>query len=69
MTTGYTINETADILGVDAADVIDAAGLTLGELEADAIETGLGVHRHRDVPVLTERDLETVTRRLTTEYP
>jgi hypothetical protein len=60
----YTINQAADLLGADTADVIDAAGLTLGELELGAVEIGLSVTDYRNVPALREQDLEVIASRL-----
>jgi hypothetical protein len=59
-----TVNQAANLLGVTADDVIDAAGLTLGELELAAEQDGLCATRHRDVPVLTERDVSVIAARL-----
>ncbi|WP_342338670.1 MULTISPECIES: hypothetical protein [unclassified Rhodococcus (in: high G+C Gram-positive bacteria)] len=60
----YTINQAADLLGADTADVIDAAGLTLGELELGAVEIGLSVTDYRNVPVLRKQDLAVIASRL-----
>ncbi|QSE88914.1 hypothetical protein JWS13_10000 [Rhodococcus pseudokoreensis] len=60
----YTINQAADLLGADTSEVIDAAGLTLGELELGAVEIGLSVTDYRNVPVLRQRDLEVIASRL-----
>ncbi|KXF54640.1 hypothetical protein AXA44_40530 [Rhodococcus sp. SC4] len=60
----YTINQAADLLGVSPEEVIDAAGLTLGELELGAVEIGLSVTDYRNVPVLQEQDLAVIASRL-----
>ncbi|MGV9870569.1 hypothetical protein [Rhodococcus koreensis] len=60
----YSVNQVADMLGATAGDVIDAAGLTLGELEHAAGQHGLSATRYREVPVIEERHLEVIATRL-----
>ncbi|EKT81844.1 hypothetical protein WSS_A15169 [Rhodococcus opacus M213] len=60
----YTINQAADLLGADTDDVIDSAGLTLGELELGAVEIGLSVTDYRNVPVLRAHELAVIASRL-----
>ncbi|KAF0964656.1 hypothetical protein [Rhodococcus sp. T7] len=60
----YTVNQAADLLGVSPEEAIDAAGLTLGELELGAVEIGLSVTDFRNVPVLRQQDLRVIASRL-----
>ncbi|MDF3305597.1 hypothetical protein P3H15_11255 [Rhodococcus sp. T2V] len=60
-----SVNTAAHRLDVHPDDVIDAAGLTLGELEHAAEQHGLSAHSYREVPVLTEHDVDVITARLT----
>lgn len=49
-----SVGEAADRLGASTDEIIDAAGLTLGELEHAAGECGLIPERYREVPILSE---------------
>ncbi|QYB05403.1 hypothetical protein I1A62_13540 [Rhodococcus sp. USK10] len=60
----YSVNQVADRLGVTADAVIDAAGLTLGELEHAAEQHGFCATNYRDVSVLTEHEVDVITARL-----
>ncbi|MGV9864552.1 hypothetical protein [Rhodococcus koreensis] len=60
----HSVNQVADLLGVTANDVIDAAGLTLGELEHAAEQHGFCATCYREVPVITEREVQIITTRL-----
>jgi hypothetical protein len=59
-----SVNQAADLLRATADDVIDAAGLTLGELEHAAAQAGYCTTCYRMVPVLTDSDLRTIAARL-----
>jgi hypothetical protein len=60
MTGPLSINQAAYRLGVAPAEVMDAAGLTLGELEYAAERDGLDACQYRQVPALRESDLAVI---------
>ncbi|MDF3307852.1 hypothetical protein P3H15_22780 [Rhodococcus sp. T2V] len=65
MSGNLSLNDAANRLGVTPAEVMDAAGLTLGELEHFAELDGFDAYQYRQVPVLTDHDMNAITARLT----
>lgn len=59
-----SISEAAERLGATANEVIDAAGLTLGELESAAEQCGLFPERYPEAPVLPESRLDLIVSRI-----
>lgn len=59
-----SISEAANRLGATVDEVIDAAGLTLGELELAAEQCGLFPERYREVPVLSESTVAALAGRI-----
>ncbi|RZL82297.1 MAG: hypothetical protein EOP32_11965 [Rhodococcus sp. (in: high G+C Gram-positive bacteria)] len=59
-----SVNQVADHLGVTADDIIDAAGFTLGELEHAAEQHGYCASCYRQVPVISDREVQIITTRL-----
>ena len=64
MSAHISINQAAAHLRVTPDQVIDAAGLTLGELEHLAELDGYDTCQYRQVPVLTDHDLQRIADRL-----
>ena len=64
MTGSLSINDVAFQLSIAPAEVIDASGLTLGELEHAAELDGLDACLYRQVPVLREGDLALIASRV-----
>ncbi|WAM13947.1 hypothetical protein [Rhodococcus sp. JS3073] len=60
----HSVSDVAEHLSVTADDVINAAGLTLGELEHAAEQHGFCVTCYRLVPVLSDREVQIITARL-----
>ncbi|WP_213572612.1 hypothetical protein [Rhodococcus sp. USK13] len=59
-----SINQVADLLNVTPNEVMDASGLTLGELEHHAELDGYDPSQYRQIAVLTDSDLQVITDRL-----
>ena len=59
-----SINDAAERLGATADEVIDAAGLTLGELEYAAEQCGMFPERYREAPILPESRVESLVSRI-----
>ncbi|MBA8958193.1 hypothetical protein JOJ86_001484 [Rhodococcus percolatus] len=59
-----SVNQAASTLGVTPDEVMDASGVTLGELEHAAELAGLDAYQYRQVPALTTHDLEVIAGRL-----
>ncbi|WP_009477414.1 hypothetical protein [Rhodococcus sp. JVH1] len=59
-----SINQAASRLGVAPAEIVDASGLTLGELEHAAEQDGLDACQYRQVPVLSKSDLDVIAQRI-----
>jgi hypothetical protein len=53
-----SISEAAHRLDATPDEVIDAAGLTLGELEQAAQQCGLFPERYHEAPILSESDVD-----------
>lgn len=60
-----SISEAAGRLGATTDEIIDAAGLTLGELEHAAERCGLIPERYREAPILDASDVESLADRIT----
>jgi hypothetical protein len=60
-----SISEAAHRLHATTDEVIDAAGLTLGELEAAAHDCGLLPWRYREAPILDETAVASLVGRIT----
>ena len=60
-----SISEAADRLGATTDEIIDAAGLTLGELEAAALDCSLLPWRYREAPILSEAVVASLADRIT----
>lgn len=59
-----SISDAARRLGASIDEVIDAAGLTLGELELAAEQCGLIPERYREAPILSESGIEVLAGRI-----
>lgn len=59
-----SVSEAARRLGATADEVVEAAGLTLGELEHAAQQCGLLPERYREAPILDEHNLNTLIDRI-----
>ncbi|GAF47369.1 hypothetical protein [Rhodococcus wratislaviensis] len=59
-----SINQAAALLHVTPAEILDASGLTLGELEHLAELDGYDPCQYRQVPVLTDHDMQRIADRL-----
>jgi hypothetical protein len=59
-----SIGEVAHRLGATTDEVLDAAGLTLGELELATEGCGLLPERYRETPVLPEGALKVIAERI-----
>lgn len=64
MSTLVSVNQAAAQLGVTSSEVIDAAGLTLGELEHAAVIDGFDASQYRQVPAIDANHLEVIATRL-----
>ena len=60
-----SISDAARRLGASIDEVIDAAGLTLGELELAAEQCGLIPERYREAPILSESTVAALADRIT----
>jgi len=60
-----SVSEAADGLGATTDEIMDAAGLTLGELELAAERCGLIPERYREAPILSEAVVASLADRIT----
>ena len=59
-----SVSEAAQRLNANTDEVIDAAGLTLGELEHAASRCGLIPERYREAPILSESTVAALAGRI-----
>ncbi|RZL82355.1 MAG: hypothetical protein EOP32_11935 [Rhodococcus sp. (in: high G+C Gram-positive bacteria)] len=59
-----SVSDAVRVFGATTEMIIDAAGLTLGELEHAAAEYGLIPERFLEVPILRESDLKAIAHRI-----